>query len=188
METCGCSLAALPLRLALGFGMAFHGYPKLFDATAHDQFAQSLLGMGVPVPELMAWALGLLEFGGGIFLMLGVLTAFLSALLVIEMMVAIVLVHLPFGFEAGNVIGVDEQGMPIFGMPGYEVNVLYIAGLLALLALGAGRWSLPGLLHPAPREVEVDTGGAVPARRSPFAGRVPAWRRRRVRDDSHQPL
>jgi putative oxidoreductase len=169
-------MAALALRLALGFGMAFHGYPKLFDRAAHDQFAQGLLGMGVPVPELTAWALALLEFGGGLFVLLGVLTAFLSALFVIEMAFAIVLVHLPFGFEAGNVVGTDDQGMPVFGMPGYEVNVLYIAGFLALLFIGAGRYSLAGLVHRPPPDVGTTELPRLP--RSPFADRGRPWRRR----------
>jgi putative oxidoreductase len=166
--------------------MVVHGYPKLFDPASREQFAQSLLGMGVPVPELTAWGIALLEFGGGLFVMLGLLTRFLSVLFVIEMVVAAVLVHLPSGFEAGNVIGTDEQGMPIFGMPGYEVNVLYIAGFLALLFMGAGRWSIPGLLH---RPREAVEGAPPPAPRSPFAGRVASWRSRKVRArDTHQPL
>ena len=186
METRRCSLASLTLRLALGFGMAFHGYPKLFDPLQHEQFEQSLFGMGVPVPALMAWGIALLEFVGGVLIVLGVLTAFLSVLYVIEMLVAILLVHLPSGFAAGNVVGMGEQG-PIFGVPGYEVNVLYIAGFLAVLFTGAGAYSIPGLLHRRPREH--GGVGTPPPPRSPFAGRVAPWRRRTPRvTDTHQPL
>ena len=185
MKTRRCSLASLVLRLALGFGMAFHGYPKLFDAAQHEQFEQSLFMMGVPVPALTAWGIALLEFVGGILIILGVLVAFLSVLYVIEMLVATFLVHLPSGFAAGNVIGMGEDG-PIFGLPGYEVNVLYIAGFLALLAIGAGAYSIPGLVHRRRREPGV---GTAPPPRSPFAGRVSPWRRRGARvTDTHQPL
>jgi putative oxidoreductase len=174
------------LRLALGFGMAFHGYPKLFDPVYRENFELSLFGMGVPVPALTAWGLALLEFGGGVLIVLGVLTAFLSLLYVIEMLFAILLVHLPSGFLAGNVVGMGEQG-PIFGLPGYEVNVLYIAGFLAVLFMGAGSYSIPGLLHRRPRE-DGDVGTPPPAR-SPFAGRVAPWRRRAPRvTDTHQSL
>jgi putative oxidoreductase len=40
---------------------------------------------------------------------------------------------------------------PQFGPPGYEVNLLYIAGLLALILGGAGRLSIAGLLTPGKR-------------------------------------
>jgi putative oxidoreductase len=186
METRRCSLASLTLRLALGFGMAYHGYPKLFDPVQREQFEQSLFGMGVPVPALTAWGIALLEFVGGLLIIVGVLTGFLSVLYVIEMLVATYLVHLPSGFLAGNVVGMGEQG-PIFGVPGYEVNVLYIAGFLALLFAGAGAYSIPGLLHR--RSLEHGDMGPPPPPRSPFAGRVAPWRRRAPRvTDTHQPF
>jgi putative oxidoreductase len=185
METRRCSLASLVLRLALGFGMAFHGYPKLFDAAQRQGFIDGLFAMGVPMPALTGWGIALLEFVGGLLILLGAMTVLLSTLFVVEMIVAAVLVHLPHGFAAGNVIGVDEQGAPIFGMPGYEVNVLYLAGFLALVLLGAGRYSLAGLLHGGPREREDQSGGAVP--RNPFARRGPTWRRRSARRDAERP-
>jgi putative oxidoreductase len=40
-----------------------------------------------------------------------------------------------------NVTGMTDAG-PEFGMPGYEVNLLYIAALAALLLGGAGAASL----------------------------------------------
>ena len=131
----------LPLRLMLGFGFLYHGVPKVFTAEGHESFVQLLSGSGVPWPTFTAWAVGLLEVLGGAALFLGAFTWIVAILLIAEMIVAIVLVHFPHGFAFLNVVGTTPEG-PVFGMPGYEVNLLYIAGLLSLLLTGAGAASL----------------------------------------------
>ena len=118
--------APLPLRLVLGAGFIIHGYPKVFAGAAREQFAGSLGGLGVPLPEVVAWLVGLLEFFGGIALVVGVLTVPVALLGIANMLAAMFLVHLPNGFKFTN--------QP----PGIEVNLLYIAGFLALVATGAG--------------------------------------------------
>jgi putative oxidoreductase len=133
--------APLPLRLILGFGFIYHGFPKLSSIAGHQQFAGMLQGMGIPSPNVMAWLVATLEVVGGLALILGVLVTFMSALLTINMLVALWTVHLPHGFSFLNITGMTESG-PTFGMPGYEVNLLYIAGLLALILGGAGAYSL----------------------------------------------
>jgi putative oxidoreductase len=57
------------------------------------------------------------------------------------MAVAAVTVHLASGFNFINITGMGEQG-PIFGMPGVEVNLLYVAALLTLLLSGPGALSV----------------------------------------------
>lgn len=175
MDSRRCSWAVLPLRLAFGFGMAFHGFPKVFTREEHDQFVGSLAGMHLPAPDALGWALGGLELFGGILIMLGALTALLSALFIIEMLVAAAFVHLPNGFSFMHITGMSG-GQPVFGMPGYEVNVLYIAGFLALLIGGAGRYSVDGWRRRFTGSIA--QGDAAPAAQSPFAGRAPTWRRR----------
>src|SRR5262249_13709885 len=54
-------------------------------------------------------------------------------------------VHLKYGFSSINTIGLTADG-PIFGPPGYEVNLLYIAGLISLMLGGAGALSIDRLL------------------------------------------
>jgi putative oxidoreductase len=61
------------------------------------------------------------------------------------MLVAMFTVHLRYGFSAINTIGLTADG-PEFGPPGYEVNLLYIAGLLALILGGSGPFSIDRLL------------------------------------------
>ena len=60
------------------------------------------------------------------------------------MLVALFTVHLPQGFSFMHITGMTESG-PQFGVPGYEVNLIYIAGLLTLIVFGAGAYSLDSL-------------------------------------------
>jgi putative oxidoreductase len=50
-------------------------------------------------------------------------------------------VHLKYGFSSVNTIGLTADG-PKFGPPGYEINLLYIAGLISLILGGAGALSV----------------------------------------------
>ena len=136
--------AQLPLRLIFGIGFVYHGFPKLFSSEGHTMFLGMLQQIGVPAADLMSWAVGVLEFLGGLALIVGALVKITSVLLAINMFVALLTVHLPNGFSFMNITAMTESG-PQFGMPGYEVNLLYIAGLLALVLAGAGSYSLDEL-------------------------------------------
>ena len=136
--------------------MAYHGFPKVSDAAQREQLIGMVSGFGLPAPDLMAWGVGFLEFGGGLLVILGAFTRALSALFIVEMLVAVFLVHLPAGFSFMNITGVSESG-PIWGMPGYEVNVLYIAGFASLLISGAGLLAVDGLFRRGALE-GVETG------------------------------
>lgn len=133
--------APLPLRLVFGFGFAYHGFPKLFSGAGHAEFVGMLAGLGIPVPGLMAWAVGILEFFGGLALIAGALVTIISVLAILEMLVAVFAVHLPAGFNFMNITGMTDTG-PQFGMPGYEVPLLYIAAFAALALGGAGIYSV----------------------------------------------
>jgi putative oxidoreductase len=139
------SIAPIPLRLVLGFGFLMHGYPKLFTADGNEGFVAMLGSIGLPAPGLSAYLIGAFEFFGGILLILGVGVRVISALGAIEMLVAALTVHWPAGFDFMNVIGTTETGAMQFGLPGYEVNLLYMAGFLSLLISGAGALSLPSV-------------------------------------------
>jgi putative oxidoreductase len=137
--------APLPLRLVIGYGFIDHGWAKLSRGPA--QFAQLLDQIGAPMPELTAWVSTLIEILGGLAILAGAFVAVVSVPLIVMMLVAMFTVHLRYGFSAINTIGLTADG-PQFGPPGYEVNLLYIAGLLALILGGAGALSIDGLLTP----------------------------------------
>jgi len=131
------NLAPLFPRLILGFGFVYHGFPKLFLPAEREAFVGMLRTIEVPQPGLMAWAVGALEFVGGLALIAGAFVVIFGSLLTINMLVALFTVHLPQGFNFMHMTGMTETG-PTFGMPGYEVPLLYVAGLLVLVFGGAG--------------------------------------------------
>src|SRR5262245_39583448 len=108
-------------------------------------FARLLDQIGAPLPEATAWVATLTEVLGGLAILAGAFVAAVSIPLIAMMLVAMFTVHLRYGFSAINTIGVTADG-PQFGPPGYEVNLLYIAGLLALILGGAGPFSIDRLL------------------------------------------
>ena len=83
----------------------------------------------------------LLEVFGGLAIILGIFVALVSIPLIASMLVAMFTVQLRYGFSSVNTIGLTDAG-PVFGPPGYEINLLYIASLLALALIGAGPLAL----------------------------------------------
>lgn len=131
--------APLPLRLLIGFGFAAHGLAKL--SRGPDKFATILASIGVPHPHLMAWVTSLVEFMGGISVIAGAFVTPLSVPLSAIMLTAMFSVHFQYGFSSIRLKAVTASGAE-FGPIGYEMNLLYIAGLLTLAMGGAGRWSV----------------------------------------------
>jgi len=122
--------ALLPLRLIIGFGFMAHGYAKL--SAGPQKFAGMLQTIGIPAPNLMAW-------------LAGAFIPIVSIPLAIIMLVAMFTVHLAYGFSSIKLMGISSSG-PQFGTPGYEVNLLYLAGLLTLVLGGAGPFSVDRVL------------------------------------------
>ncbi|HUL50817.1 MAG TPA: DoxX family protein [Gemmatimonadales bacterium] len=143
------SWAPLPLRLMLGFAFLYHGLPKLLSG--HQQTVAMFQGIGLPAPAAMAWIIGLVEVLGGIALLLGAFTTITSIILILHQLGAMYKVHLGAGYNFVHVTGMSPTG-PIFGVPGYEVNLLFIAGLLTLAIGGAGAASVDGARHRAVAE------------------------------------
>jgi putative oxidoreductase len=133
----------LPLRLVIGFGFMAHGWAKL--SRGPMGFARLLEQIGAPLPVVTAWASTLIELLGGLAILAGAFVAAMSIPLIVMMLTAMFTVHLRYGFSAINTIGLTADG-PQFGPPGYEVNLLYIAGLLALIVGGAGPFSIDRLI------------------------------------------
>jgi putative oxidoreductase len=129
---------SLPLRLMIGYGFMAHGWAKLIRGP--EAFATLLQQIGVPLPKITAWVVTLLELFGGLAILLGAFVVIVSIPLIISMLVAMFKVHIKYGFSSIKTVGLTAAG-PQFGPPGYEVNLLYIAGLLALIIGGAGVFS-----------------------------------------------
>lgn len=133
----------LPLRLVIGLGFLLHGLAKWNRGPA--KFAALLQHIGTPYPVATAWMVTALEIVGGALLIVGLLVTLLSIPLAISMLVAMLTIHIHYGFSAVNTIGLTSAG-PVFGPPGYEINLLYIAGLIALALSGPTALSVDGLI------------------------------------------
>jgi putative oxidoreductase len=123
----------------MGTGFIVHGWAKWSRGPA--AFGKLLQFLSVPSPDLTAWIVTLLELIGGIALIIGAFVTIISIPLVISLLVAMFTVNVRYGFSAIKTLGLNESG-PIFGPPGYEINLLYIAGLLILMLAGAGPFSV----------------------------------------------
>lgn len=138
--------AVLSLRLVVGYGFLAHGIAKW--SRGPEAFGRLLHLIGVPFPVATAWLVTLLELCGGVAILVGLGVLVASVPLIASMIVAILTLHRRYGFSSVNTIALTATG-PVFGPPGYEINVLYIAALLMLAAAGPGALSLQRLLHSA---------------------------------------
>ena len=136
--------APIPLRLIVGYGFMQHGFAKF--SKGPEAFAAILHAIGVPAPHLMAWLTILIEFFGGLAVLLGALVPLVSLPMAAILLVAMFTVHLPYGFSSIKIMSVTA-GRAHFGPPGYEVDLLYLACLAALVLGGSGPMAIDGYLR-----------------------------------------
>ena len=106
-------------------------------------FAGILHAIGVPAPHLMAWLTILIEVFGGVAVLLGAFVPLVSMPMAAVLLVAMFTVHLPYGFSSIKLMAVTTAGA-VFGPPGYETDLLYLACLAALVAGGSGPLAIGG--------------------------------------------
>lgn len=129
--------APLPLRVALGVGLIQHGGIKLFAPGGHANIAHLIAQLGVPAADLMGWIVGLVEFLGGLGMLVGAwirLTAGINALNVAGLLVLAAL--------RGGIPNPLPGGDPL---PDFREAFLILAGTLTLVLGGAGTWSVDRL-------------------------------------------
>ena len=131
--------APFPLRLIVGGGFIQHGVAKWSRGISH--FADILQALNVPHPHLMALLTIATEILGGCAVLLGAFIPLAAIPMTIVLLVAIFSVHLPNGFSTIRLKGVVD-GKAQFGPPGYECDLLYIAGILTLVLGGPGPLAL----------------------------------------------
>src|SRR3569832_825660 len=122
--------APIPLRLIVGYGFFAHGLAKIEKGP--DHFVAIVDAIGTPLPYVMAWLTILVELAGGIAILLGTFVALASIPMVAVLLVAMVSVHLRYGFTSIKLMAITATG-PKFGPPGIETDLLYIACLAALV-------------------------------------------------------
>ncbi|HOE01054.1 MAG TPA: DoxX family protein [Kiritimatiellia bacterium] len=116
------NLGLLILRVFLGASLLTHGWAKMFGGLAkHAQFVSSL---GMPAPHVMAFLSAFAESFAALFLIVGFLTRPAALMVVVNMLVAICVVHLHDGFSK------------------QEAAWLYLVPALFFVLKGAGYWSV----------------------------------------------
>lgn len=143
----------LVLRAGTGIALAAHGYPKLFGGEGKqapalmnrlygknfpaaverggvDNFTKTLERLEIPSPKTAAYLAALAEFGGGVALILGIFTRFVTTTILINMYVAIRKVH----WENGLV-----------GQGGFEMAALFATVAASIWMAGPGKYSLDAL-------------------------------------------
>jgi putative oxidoreductase len=135
---------ALPLRLVVGLGFFEHGYAKLYRGA--DAFIAILHAIGMPFADLLGWSTIAVEIVGGLLILFAAFVPLAAGPMIVVLLVAIFTVHLPNGFSSIKLMSYDAAGAH-FGPPGYETDLLYIAGLVALCVGGPGPLSLDGYLN-----------------------------------------
>src|SRR4051812_629060 len=128
------------LRLILGIVFFAHGAQKMLGWFGGYGYAGTMgyfSSLGIPA---VFGALAILtEFLGGISLVIGLLGRVAAAAVIVDMLVAIMLVHLPNGLFMNW--GLAVVGQRAAG-EGYEFHLLAIAMALAVLIKGSGALSV----------------------------------------------
>ena len=131
------SAALLAIRIASALAFLFHGSAILFGAFGGPGPVRFAAFMHAPA--VIGYLVGLAQFCGGLAMLTGVFTRIGSLALIVVMLGAIFLVHLPHGFDIGH------------GGLEYALTQLLIA--VAVLLAGPGKYSLAARLPPGLRKL-----------------------------------
>lgn len=121
-------LALAVLRLALGWIMVAHGYPKVFGGLHHH--AQFVASLGLPA--WLGYVSAFTELLGGILVLAGFFTRAAAFALLVDLIVAIWKVHWHNGLTGDH---------------GYEFPLAAAALAFALIFFGAGAISFDHVLR-----------------------------------------
>lgn len=125
----GRDIVLLAARVTIAYGFYEPAMHKWSDINAVAAWFGTI---GIPLPALNAYLAATTEITGVVLLALGLFTRLISVPLIIVMIVAIVTVHLPNGFSAGD--------------KGFEIPLYYMLFLGLFASFGAGKFSLDHLL------------------------------------------
>jgi putative oxidoreductase len=133
------------LRVTLGSIFLVHGWYKIFDWGVGG-FAEFLADARFPVVTALAWIVTAVEFGGGMLLLVGWLTRWAAIPLFLEMLVAMLVIHVENGFFVYQPAG----------QWGYEYAIALLGGLGCMILAGGGKLSVDDWF--VRRVVVVDSG------------------------------
>jgi putative oxidoreductase len=127
------NVIALVGRLLMSWIFLSSGFGKLMNVAG---FSASLAQRGVPAPSLLGWLGAIVEFGGGVLILLGVKLRYAAILMILFVIVATLISHRYWEFT-GEMLAAQKTN--------FWKNVTIIGGLLFMFLAGAGRYSIDGL-------------------------------------------
>jgi putative oxidoreductase len=124
-------LSLFALRIVIGIIFVAHGAQNLFGMFGGIGLAgttKMMEGLSFSHPYLVATIWSAIEFLGGIFLFLGVLTRISALFISVLMIILMWKVNAAYGFFVQN--------------GGIEYNLLIVGGCFPLIFMGGGKWSI----------------------------------------------
>lgn len=111
----------LLLRITVGIVFLYHGWMKLSGIDATTAFFAS---QSIPLAGFFAYVVGLVEFLGGLAVLLGFFTRVAAKLLMIDMIVALLAVHTHMPWQSA------------------ELPLVLLGASAGLLGCGGGGWKI----------------------------------------------
>ena len=130
----------LAIRLLVGGVFFLEGIKKFLFVEQWG--AGRFVRIGIPAPHLMAPFVGVVEIVCGLLLLVGLLTRLASVPLLIDIAVAIASTKIPIFLKSGF-WPMEAEARTDYSM---------LLGLLFLLLVGAGPWSVDAVLVPGKRQ------------------------------------
>jgi putative oxidoreductase len=127
-------VVALIGRIIMSWIFLSSGFGKLADVAA---FSGVLAKRGVPAPSFMGWLGAIVEFGGGLLILLGVKLRYAAILMILFVIVATLISHRYWEYPLDQIV-VQRTN--------FWKNVTIIGGLLFMFLAGAGRYSVDGMM------------------------------------------
>jgi putative oxidoreductase len=135
------------LRVVTGLAFFMHGWQKFFD-NGIAGVAGFFGSVGIPLPGLAAPLVSTVELVGGAMLILGVFATWAAIPLALDMLVAMLVVHVSNGFFASA--------------GGVELVLLLLAACVTIALTGGGRPSIDGMLADRSRSAGAGMSQATP--------------------------
>lgn len=136
MSEVAIDLAALVLRISLGVIMVMHGIPKIRKREILGRKWHEHYG----VPAVTVPLTGVLQIVGGALLLVGLFTSLTAVVLALDMLAALYICIVNHK-EPFNSVSPDK---------GWDINLLLVGSLVAVMLLTGGAWSLDAVLGLSP--------------------------------------
>jgi putative oxidoreductase len=135
VDRCAASchdIVALVGRVVMSWIFLSSGFGKLTDVAA---FSAGLAKRGVPAPSFMGWLGAIVEFGGGLLILLGIKIRYAAILMILFVIVATLISHRYWEYPVDQIVAQRTN---------FWKNVTIAGGLLFMFLAGAGRYSVDG--------------------------------------------